>query len=88
MFEEECAYTSPLMGISHGKGYLGMRGGFVILNNPKIAAHAYNVLLLPFLERRDESRIPREVQFGKVVQLLVGEPLLGLEKAKIDRMAT
>ena len=58
MFEEERAHASPLMGISHGKRHLGMRGGLPVLIDPKIAAHAYNVLLLPFLQRRDECYIP------------------------------
>src|SRR5262249_41847150 len=87
MFEAERAYTAPLMGISHGKRHLGVRGGLSVGMEPKIAAHADNVLLRPFLERRDECRIPREVQFGKVAQLFVCESLFGLEKAKIDGTA-
>src|SRR5215471_17324085 len=88
MFEEERAHASPLIGIGHGKGYLGVRGGLAVLRDAKIAAHAYNVLLLTFPLRRDEGYIPSEVQFGKVAQLFVGQALFGLEKAKIDGTAT
>ena len=84
MFEEERAHASPLMRISHGKCHLGMRGGLPVLMHPKITAHAYNVLLLPFPQRRDECYIPGEVQLGKVTQLFVAQALFGLEKAKID----
>src|SRR5712691_4192499 len=87
MFEEERAHTSPLMRIRHGKRHLGVHGGFALLVDPKRAAHADNVLLLPFPERRDEGHIPGEVQFGKVAQFFVGESLFGLEKKKIDGTA-
>src|SRR5207245_7819983 len=39
------------------------------------------------LEGRNDGRIPREVQFGKVAQLFVCEALFGLEKAKTDGTA-
>src|SRR4029450_9973887 len=52
MLEEERAYASSLMRISHGKRHLGVRGRVFVLVDPEIAAHTYNVLLLPFLERR------------------------------------
>ena len=87
MFEEERAHASPLIGICHGKRHLGVRGGLAVLRDAKIAAHAYNVLLLSFPQRRDEGHILSEVQFGKVAQLCVGQALFGLEKAKIDGTA-
>src|SRR5215471_3283393 len=88
MFKEERAHASPLMGICHGKRHLGMRGGLTVLMDAKIAAHAYNVLLRPFPQRRDEGHIPGEVQFGKVAQLFVAQALFGLEKTKINGTAT
>src|SRR5690242_19134121 len=88
MFEEERANASPLIDICHGKRHLGVRGELAVLRDAKIAAHAYNVLLLPFPQRRDEGHIPSEVQFGKVAQLFVGQALFSLKKAKIDGTAT
>ncbi len=87
MFEQERADAASLMRIRHRKRHLGVRGGLFVLIDPKRAAHADNMLLLPFLERRDEGHIPREVQLGKVTQLFVSQALFGLEKAKIDRPA-
>jgi hypothetical protein len=66
VFEEERTHASPLMRISDSKRHLGVRGGLPVLIDPKIAAHAYNMLLLPFPKRRDNGHIPCEVQFGKV----------------------
>jgi hypothetical protein len=54
------------MRISHGKRHLGVRGRVFVLVDPEIAAHTYNVLLLPFLERRSQGHIASEVQLGKV----------------------
>src|SRR5262245_46673610 len=85
MFEEERAHASPLIGVCHSKRHLGVRGGLAVRMDAKIAAHAYNVLLLSFQQGRDEGHIPGEVQFGKVAQLFVSQALFGLEKAKIDR---
>jgi hypothetical protein len=87
MLEEERAHASSLMRISHGKRHLGVRGRVFVRVDPAIAAHAYNVLLLPFLECRNQGHIASEVQLGKVAQLSVGQGLLRLEKAKIDRPA-
>jgi hypothetical protein len=87
MFEEERPHASPLMRISHGKRHLGVRGRLSVLMDPKIAAYAYNVLLLPFLACRNQGHIPGEVQFGKIAQLFVGQALFGLEKTKIDGTA-
>ena len=87
MFEEERAHASPLMRVSHGKRHLGVRGRLPVLVDLKIAAHPYNVLLLPFPKRRNEGHILREVKLGKVAQFFVGQSLFGLEKAKIDGTA-
>ena len=85
VFEKERPDATPLMLIRHGERHLGVRGGLTILREPKIAPHADNVFLVPFLEGGDQCDIPAEVQFGKVAQLVVGQTLFRLKKAKIDR---
>src|SRR5262249_2963475 len=49
--------------------------------------HADDVFLTALPQGSDEGHVPREVKLGKVAQFFIGQPLFGLEKAKIHRTA-